>query len=73
VGESGGQAKPDFKTVLTSSDPLANPPDGMFIGVETLNVDPVNVGASPVAVKNWEYFDGSLLCAGMRPEGRLEV
>ena len=45
----------------------------MFIGLETLNVDPVDVGASPVAVKNWEYFDGSLLAIGVQYGDRFQI
>jgi hypothetical protein len=38
----------------------------MALAVDMLNVEPVRVGASPVPVNNWRYFDGSLLAIGVQ-------
>jgi Trypsin-like peptidase domain len=59
VGDSP-QREP-HRATITTTDPLGAPPDGMMIRVSTLDIEPVHAEASPVAVENWEYFDGSLL------------
>lgn len=59
---------------ITATDPLGAPADGATIRVSSLNISPVEAEPSPLAIENYEYFDGGLLavCIQYGNEYRVE-
>jgi hypothetical protein len=53
-------------TVITTDDPLGEPPDGMPLGLAYLNIGRPDVGEIPVGASNSDYFDGALLAVGFQ-------
>jgi Trypsin-like peptidase domain len=65
-GAAGSTPTVTIHQTVTVPDPLANPAHGTFIGVRTVDVEPIQAEASPTMVTNAEYFDGAILAIGMQ-------
>jgi hypothetical protein len=61
-----------YQTV-TVTDPLANPPHGTFIGIRSVDVEPIQAEASPMMLTNPDYFDGAILAIGMQYGDQFQI